>query len=424
MRFRFVHAADLHLDTPVEGVRRAEPFVEAALRDASLEAFDALVALAIARDAAFVLLAGDLYDGAERGVRAQLTFRRGLERLSRAGIATVMVYGNHDPHRDDWSAIRAWPPDVTVAGSDEVTSVGVVRDGRLLATVHGLSCPAPHVEENLARRFARTDAPGPQIGLLHADVGGASPEGPSSPCTLDDLRAAGLDYWALGHAHGRAILSAPAPWVVYPGTLQGRGPAAGERGAKGAFVVEVDGGLLARPEFVPLDRVRFLALELDVSGVPDLAGLAQALAEQARALLDAAQDRSLVVQARITGSGAVADDLRAPGALAGVLDELRASVPPADGGPFLWWDHLADTTRPSRDRDALRQRGDLRGAVLAFAEELASDPERLRRFADRHLAALPPEALAQVRALPDPASAQRLERAVDLALDALLADGR
>lgn len=107
--FRFVHAADLHLDTPFEGIGRVAPQIAEALRDASLNAWDALVRLTIDRDAAFLLLAGDIYDGAERGVRAQLRFVRGLERLAEHRIQTFIVHGNHDP-LDGWSAIRKWPP--------------------------------------------------------------------------------------------------------------------------------------------------------------------------------------------------------------------------------------------------------------------------------------------------------------------------
>src|SRR3954467_1145267 len=136
--FCFVHAADLHLDTPFQGVGRTTPAVGAALRDASLEAWDALVELTLRRQAAFLLIAGDVYDGAERGLRAQLRFLRGLERLSAAGVQVLVAHGNHDP-LDGWSAIRAWPPGVHVFGSDVVEAVAIERDGAVLATVQGIS---------------------------------------------------------------------------------------------------------------------------------------------------------------------------------------------------------------------------------------------------------------------------------------------
>ena len=110
-RFRFIHAADLHLDTPFQGVAGPAPEVATALYEASLQAWDNVVDLAIEREAAFVLIAGDIYDGADRGVRAQLRFLAGLKRLDEAGIRSFVVHGNHDP-LDGWSAIREWPAGV------------------------------------------------------------------------------------------------------------------------------------------------------------------------------------------------------------------------------------------------------------------------------------------------------------------------
>src|SRR5277367_1737006 len=118
--YSFVHAADLHLDTPFRGVHEVAPFVAAELREASLDAFDAIVTLALERGAAFLLVAGDVYDGAERGLRAQIRFRNGLARLAAAGIPSFVVHGNHDPVATGWSAISSWPEGVTVFPSDRV----------------------------------------------------------------------------------------------------------------------------------------------------------------------------------------------------------------------------------------------------------------------------------------------------------------
>src|SRR5947209_17672622 len=107
-KFHFIHAADLHLDTPFASIGRAAPEIAGRLRDASLEAFDALVKMAIEREAAFVVFAGDIYDSADRGVRAQLRFVRGVERLGERGILVFVAHGNHDP-LGGWSAIRRAP---------------------------------------------------------------------------------------------------------------------------------------------------------------------------------------------------------------------------------------------------------------------------------------------------------------------------
>ena len=155
--FRFVHAADLHLDTPFRGLAAEDEQVAGAMRDASLDAFDDLVELAIDRGSAFVLLAGDIYDGESRGVRAQLRFLKGLERLSAANIKVFIVHGNHDP-LGGWSAIRSWPSGVTIFGDRDVQCHPVQINGRTVANIYGISYAQREVSDNLALRFRRRDA--------------------------------------------------------------------------------------------------------------------------------------------------------------------------------------------------------------------------------------------------------------------------
>src|SRR5882672_11400822 len=148
-KFCFVHAADLHLDTPYASIARAAPEIAGRLRDASLEAFDALVRLAIERAAAFVVIAGDAYACADRGVRGQLRFLRGVERLGERGIPVFVAHGNHDP-LDGWSAMRRPPANLTVFGGEAVETLPVTRRGEVLAQVYGISYPRRDVTENLA----------------------------------------------------------------------------------------------------------------------------------------------------------------------------------------------------------------------------------------------------------------------------------
>ena len=408
MRYRFVHAADLHLDTPFEGIERVVARVAALLRDASLGALEALVDLALAQDAAFVLVAGDVYDGADRGVRAQLAFRNAVGRLQRAGVETLVVHGNHDPVVDGWSAVRAWPDGVHVFGHAGVERRRVERDGEQLAVVHGTSYAHRDTAENLARRFARTDDDALQIGLLHANVGDlATPA--YSPCTVGDLAASGLDYWALGHVHLHAIVHGGQPWVVYPGALQGRSSHAGERGAKGACVVEVEDGAVVGVEHVALDRVRFAAPDVAIEGVADLPELEAVLAERGAAELAEADGRAILVRARLTGRGPVHADLIRDGVLHGLLEALRSGAP--DGAPWLWWEGLRDATRPALDRRAVAARGDLASEVLGLAGRLEADGDALDEALARWLA---------VRR--EPVAAATFASAVDLALDLVAGD--
>ncbi len=345
MRFRFLHAADLHLDTPFTRLTDVPEPIAAALRDASLQAFDHLVDEAISAEVAFVLFAGDIYDGAERGVRAQLAFRAGLQRLSTAGIKSFIVYGNHDPVREGWSAVSDFPEGVTVFSPDEVGRVEVVIDDLVAATISGISYAKAQTTENLVERFPKATGKGFHIGLLHANVGGQSDHQPYSPCSLDDLRSGGYDYWALGHIHRRAELGDGHPLVVYPGNLQGRSPKPSERGAKGAVLVDVD-GTEATTSFVPLDAVRFEQLEVDIAGL-SLDGLEQALVDAAADRLAAAEGRSLLVRAVVGGRGDLHDELAPLDRRAELLERLRDLS--RLSAPFVWWDDLTWNTHPIID---------------------------------------------------------------------------
>lgn len=371
--FCFVHAADLHLDTPFKGVSETAPRIGAALREASLDAFDQLVQLCLDRLAAFLVIAGDVYDGAERGLRAQLRFRDGLERLSDAGIYTFVVHGNHDPVDEGWSAVGVWPERVHFFGAGEVESVPVARDGALIATVQGISYGHREVTENLALRFTRPRSDGLQIGLLHCNVAGA-PDGHASysPCTLADLEDVGLDYWALGHIHSRTVMAGEPyggkPFVVYPGNLQARSPKPSERGPKGATVVEVRGGRIAAVEAVACDVVRFSEIDLDLRGCDDLVDVRNALVDRAAEEVGGSAGRSLIVRVRLTGRSAVHGELARDGVLSGLLAAVREDCDGTD--PFVWWDRIEDATRALIDRDRAREAGDFVGDLLATAETL------------------------------------------------------
>ncbi|MCC5953384.1 MAG: DNA repair exonuclease [Acidimicrobiia bacterium] len=382
-----LHAADLHLDTQPSELRAYPDLVGNVLRDASLRAFDALVDTAVERGVVACVFAGDIYDGAERGLRAQLRLREGLDRLSEAGIWSYLVHGNHDPVEEGWTAIRTWPDRVVVFEPGEPQTHQLPTEVGDLA-IHGVSYATRATTDNLASRFRRTaDAP-VQIGVLHTNVGDQPGHAPYAPCSLDDLRAVGLDYWALGHVHTRQTLAGPHPWVVYPGNLQGRSPRRSEHGAKGAVVVSIEpGGIPRAPTFLPFDVVRFETLTVDVSDAADVGDVRDLLVEQAGTLRADSDGRSLVLRAELVGRVHWRSDLSRPG----TLDELRDSVQSAGVEPFVWWDRITDRTAPAVDLDDAARNDDLLGHVLRalsaeggalseidalFGDELPADLDR------------------------------------------------
>jgi DNA repair exonuclease SbcCD nuclease subunit len=368
MRFKFVHAADLHLDTPFRGVP-ADSGLLGTFQQATFRAFSRIVDLCLREHVAFLLLAGDLFDAKDRSVRARLALRRELERLHMAGIPAFIVHGNHDPLSGDTGALGL-PGSVKVFGP-EWEEVEVHREGRLLCRVQGISYPEVEVRENLSARFRRT-APDFTVGLLHANLGGAEGHANYAPCSVEDLSARGLDYWALGHVHTRAEYVLPGGAVaVYPGNPQGRH--VNEPGERGCVLVEVEDGRTRR-RFVPVDRVRWHRLEVPLSGLSALDALVAAVTEQ----VDASCSDELeghAVRLTLTGRGPLHRELSRPEALGQLEAELREQL--ARRHPPVLVESLRDASRPELELETVRLSGGFSGTLLAEAEALVKDPEAL-----------------------------------------------
>jgi len=415
--FRFVHAADLHLDTPFQGIAGPAPGVAQALQEASLQAWDNLVTLTIEDEAAFLLIAGDIYDGADRGVRAQLRFVDGLKRLSAAGIETFIVHGNHDP-LDGWSAVREWPDGVTVFGCEAVQSVAT-RIGRQTVHVHGISYRTRDVQDNLTLGFRRSRGKSLNLGLLHANACGDAEHAAYCPCSLGDLDSAGMDYWALGHIHKQQFLRQNGPWIAYSGNTQGRSPKPSETGPKGVLVVEVEGSTIDSVGFEAVDVVRFVACTVDVHDLADVPSLQSRVMKQVDELRREHGERSLLVRVVLEGRGSIASDLRREGALAEICGELRGGYEGLD--PFLWIESIKDRSRGVLDLDALRERDDFSAELLRLADGLTADPDAMAAFVKGAGGMLdkPGQVERALRDFETEAPDEVLAEALELALDGL-----
>jgi len=371
MPFKFVHAADLHLDTPFRGVAMPGP-LPGRFQESTFHALTRIVDLCLRERVAFLLLAGDLFDVKDRSVRARLALRRELARLDAAGISSFIVHGNHDPLSGDTGTL-ALPASVKVFGPDW-EEVEVRREGRHLCRVQGVSYPDVEVREDLSARFRRT-GDGFSVGLLHANLGGAEGHANYAPCTTAGLGARGLDYWALGHVHTRAEHALPGGGVaVYPGNPQGRH--ANESGERGCVLVEVeDGG--TRRRFVPVDGVRWHKLELPLPGVATLDGLVATALEAVQARCASELDGH-AVRLTLTGRGPLHRELSRPGALAQVETDLRERL--AQVHPPVLLESLRDGTRPELDVEAVRAAGGFARTLLDEARFLAESPEELARL--------------------------------------------
>ena len=368
--FRFVHAADLHIDSPFSGIGDVDGRVATRLREATYEAFQNLVDLCISTDADFLVIAGDVYDGADRSVRAQLRFRDGLSRLADKGIQTFVVHGNHDP-LDGWQSSISWPDGVHIFGATPEWK-NIEKNGEVVAAVQGMSYPTREGTDNLAGQFSPTPSGSIfAIGLLHANVGANSAHKNYAPCTVEDLSASGIDYWALGHVHTRQTLKRAAPVIAYPGNTQGRHP--NETGARGALVVDVDPSGASKTEFVPLDVVRWEHSEVDISSLETIDGLDSAIRQQTDNLSAQAEDRDVVCRVNLVGRGPLHEQLAANGAVDDLLEAARSSW--SGGAPWVWVERIVDSTRPSIDIESRAKQDDFLGTTLkrALLSSIESD---------------------------------------------------
>lgn len=368
--FSFVHCADLHLDSPFEGLHALEPEIARVLRRATFQAFDNIIDLAIREQADFLIVAGDVYDTTHRSLYAQIRFRESLRRAAAAGLQCFIAHGNHDP-LSGWDAGLSLPESVYRFGGQEVERVTARRGGEVLAHLYGISYPTREVRENLIAKFPRETAGPFAIGVLHANVGGDPNHDNYAPCTLADLESRELNYWALGHIHQARILKETDPCVIYPGTPQGRSLKEAE--ARGCYLVRVDSKGDITPEFVTTDVVRWYWQELDIGGLTSPDALLDELCRCKEDIRRKAAGRGAVWRLVLKGRGELHSLLRQLDPDRDLSQPLREEEP---GRPdFVWLESVQLQSRPPVDLVSRRQVQDFIGDILRVAEAYRQRPD-------------------------------------------------
>lgn len=256
--FTFLHAADIHLDSPLRGLEGYADAPVAQLRQATRRAFDNLIDLAIEEQVAFVLLAGDLYDGDWKDYNTGLFFIDRISRLRKENIRVFLASGNHDAASQITKSLRL-PDNVHLFSTKQPQTI-LLED--LGVAVHGQGYHTRALAENIASNYPQALPHHLNIGLLHTSLTGRQGHEPYAPCSLDDLMSKGYDYWALGHVHLREEVS-QSPWIVFPGNIQGRH--IHESGAKGATLVRVEEGRISAVEHRDLDVLRWSRCQVDLT---------------------------------------------------------------------------------------------------------------------------------------------------------------
>ncbi|MBX9836112.1 MAG: DNA repair exonuclease [Burkholderiaceae bacterium] len=364
---RFIHAADLHIDSPLRGLSRYPGAPLERLRGATRRALERLVDLALAEQVDFVLLAGDLYDRDWLDFHTGLFVRSQMVRLGRADIRVFIVQGNHDAHGVITRQV-SWPDNVKLFSS---RSAETVHWPELGVAIHGRSFPDRAVPEDWVPDYPAAQPGCFNIGLLHTSLTGAEGHDTYAPTSLALLRTKGYDYWALGHIHQRQVLS-QQPRVVFPGNLQGRH--AKETGPKGCELVTVQGAHISS-ESIALDVVRWHQVALDVTAIDTLDDFTASVTAQLQALTPtAANDVLHAVRVLLAGASALhALEAVQPGTLAAAVQAAAQDVRDAD----MWIERVHLALHSPVDRAQLAQGSDALAELVRGVDALAQDPAAL-----------------------------------------------
>ncbi|MDY0087060.1 MAG: DNA repair exonuclease [Coriobacteriia bacterium] len=409
--FTFVHAADLHLDAPFRRVDAADPRVRDACVEATFSAFDRIVDVCLERDAAFLIVAGDTYNTVDRSFRAQSRFRAAAQRLAEAGIHVFLAGGNHDPLSGGGVSLEM-PENVHVFSASHVERVAFPTEDDVACVLYGRSYARARETSNLALQFKRAEGDPFAIGVLHANVGGNEQYEPYAPCSVDDLRVAHMDYWALGHIHQYEKLATEPP-IFYPGSPQGLDP--NETGGHGCIVVDVrSSGVFT--EFVETAQVVWDRREVDLTTADTIDDVLAALSMACEEVREGAGGRPTLLRMSVVGRSAAHSSLASSAAFDELVEEVRGEQ--MAGSPWVWLDRVVNHTRPTIDLQQVRSGADFAADLMSIVDTLAED----------ELVALIEEALGpiinaargvEISVQP----AQVLERARDICLDRLLEEG-
>ncbi len=364
---RIVHAADIHLDSPLRGLDRIGADSAQALRRSTRLALAGLVTLVCESRADLLVIAGDLYDGSWHDFGTGQYFIEQMTILQDANIPVVIASGNHDAASQITRALTL-PPRVHLLSTDKPQSIAFDDLG---AVVHGQGYAIRDVQENLAAAYPARIPGLVNVGVLHTAATGSPDHDTYAPCSVADLQALRYDYMALGHVHQRqAVVEGEFP-AWFSGNLQGRNPR--ETGAKGALVVDLESGSPGRVAFEPVDVARWEHIAIDATGMSGADELSAAARDRMRDKVRAAQGRTVIVRVDVTGTTRLARELQDDEWLHAEMRGIATQV-----GAVLEMARARVQSPPPPDPEAQRLRDAVAEAAAALVSDEASTRELLR----------------------------------------------
>jgi DNA repair exonuclease SbcCD nuclease subunit len=367
--FKFLHAADIHLDSPLTRLERYDGAPVDRIRQATRRALENLVQLALDEKVQFVLIAGDLYDGSWRDYNTGLFLTAQMARLREANTPVILVAGNHDAANKMTRTLRL-PDNVTLLptanpGSKQLEDIGVV--------VHGQSFAKPAEQRDLSAKYPQATTGLFNIGLLHTCATGAEGHESYAPCTIDGLLSKGYSYWALGHVHQRKRLH-PDPAIVFPGNTQGRSIV--ETGAKGCMLVTVSGDGSVGVDFQTLDVFRWERCEVNARGAESGGVVMERLSKDLQEKIDVSEGLPLAIRVEIRGACPAHHDLHANPRK--WTNEVRATANEI-GAEQIWIEKVKLQTAPLSINDANADDGPI-AELLALLNQLQADEGELAKL--------------------------------------------
>jgi DNA repair exonuclease SbcCD nuclease subunit len=322
MAYRFVHAADIHLDSPLRSLALRDPNIANLIGNATRRAFIDIVNLCIGEQVDALMLAGDLYDGDQTSMKTARFLSEQIRRLHEASIRVFIIRGNHDALSRITKEL-VFPDSVKVFGG-RAEAIAVDRSGGdFPVAVHGLSFAQPHASESLLLRYKPPVEGAVNIGLMHTSLAGAPGHDLYAPCRIADLQATGFSYWALGHVHKRSVVEGACA-IVMPGMPQGRD--INEAGTKSVTLVTIADDRSIRIEERLTSIAQFERVSVNVTSIDDWRDLVGELARAMERARVGVASEHLVARLHLTGNTPLAWRIRRDLDLLKTEADDRASV--------------------------------------------------------------------------------------------------
>jgi len=383
---KFIHASDLHIDSPLRGLDKYEDAPVDMIRSATRDAFQRLVDIAIDKKVDFIILSGDLSDGDWKNTQTMLWLNGQFRRLEEKDIKLFSIRGNHD-------AQNKLSKSITLASNvfEFPNKPYTYKDSDGKYAIHGQSYPTREVNDNIVKDYSKAIDGLFNIGILHTNLIGSTEHANYAPTTIDELKSKGYDYWALGHVHKNEIIH-ECPHIIYPGNIQGRNIR--ETGEKGCYLVKVDDNQISSCEFLPLQVVKWEILKIKSKSEDRIHELLEKVKNGLISYCSNKEDILTIVRIILQGPNSDHKRLESPNEIEELKNTIRDIANSMDNS--IWVEKIKIELKASIDIEILKKSDTLLGDLLRLIEEFAKNPDNLKLFVSNDIASFKEKAALEI----------------------------